>query len=207
MRLADTPAPARAAGQADVFAAAAAALAAGRDAVAAVRGDLEFEDWPAPKRLAPHAVALAVTAYRDGAEAGTGKLVLLHDPARPDGWTATFRVVAHVQADVEEEMAADPLLGEVGWSWLTEALDQHAAGYSALSGTVTRVITEGYGAKADDPLVTALDLRASWCPGEDDTEISGAVAAWCELLAAACGLPAAGTTALGPRRGDRRGHP
>jgi hypothetical protein len=200
MRLADTPASPRAAGQADAFAAASAAFEAGRDAVAAVRSDLEFEEWPAPKRLAPHAVALAVTAYRDGAEAGTGKLVLLYDPAGPEGWAGTFRLVAQVQADVEEEMAADPLLGEVGWSWLTEALDQHAPGYAAVSGTVTRVITEGYGAKADDPLVTAFDLRASWSPAEDDdsaAEISGAVAAWCELLAAACGLPATGTTALG----------
>jgi hypothetical protein len=208
MRLADTPAPARAAGQADVFAAAVAAFEAGRDAVAAVRADLEFDQWPAPKRLAPRAVALAVTAFRDGTEAGTGKLVLLHDPAGPDGWTGTFRVVAQVQADVEEEMAADPLLGEVGWSWLTDALDSCAPGYSALGGTVTRVITEGYGAKADDPPVTAFDLRASWCPGEDDTEISGAVAAWCELLAAACGLPATGTVAFAPpaERPGGRGH-
>jgi hypothetical protein len=209
MRLADTPATARAAGQADVFAAATAAFEAGRDAVAAVRGDLEFEEWPAPKRLAPHAVAMAVTAYRDGAEAGTGKLVLLYDPACPDGWTGAFRAVAQVQADVEEEMAADPLLGEVGWSWLTEALDSCAAGYSALSGTVTRVITEGYGTKADDPPVTAFDLRASWCPADGDAEISGAVAACCELLAAACGLPPTGTTALGPPPGrpGRRGQP
>ena len=138
------------------FAAAVAALEAGREAVAEVREDLAFEDWPAPKRLAPHAVALAVTAFRDGEEAGTGKLVLLHDTAGQEGWTGTFRVVAQVHADVEEEMAADPLLGEVGWSWLTDALDLHAPGYGAPSGTVTRVITEGYGAKADDPAVDRL---------------------------------------------------
>jgi len=206
MRLADTPAPARAAGHPDAFTAASAAFEAGRDAVAAVRSDLEFEAWPAPKRLAPHAVALAVTAYRDGTEAGTGKLVLLYDPAGHEGWAGTFRLVVQVQADVEEEMAADPLLGEVGWSWLTEALDQHAPGYRAVSGTVTRVITEGYGAKADDPPVTAFDLRASWSPAPDDdtaVEIGGAVAAWCELLVAACGLPATGTTALGSARRRR----
>ena len=101
MRLADTPVPARAGGDADAagavpastglpntglpantalpagaapaFAAAVAALEAGRDAVAEVRDDLDFEDWPAPKRLAPHAFALAITAYRDGEEAGTGQ--------------------------------------------------------------------------------------------------------------------------------------
>ena len=194
MRLADTPAPLRAGGQADavpaghhrtaaagrddsapalganagdpVFDAAVAALEAGRDAVASVRDDLELEGWPAPKRLAPHAVALAATAFRDGEEAGEGKLMLLYDPAGQDGWTGTFRIVIQVQADVEEEMAADPLLGEVGWSWLTDALDLHAPGYAAPSGTVTRVITEGYGAKSDDLPATGFELRASWCPAD-----------------------------------------
>jgi Protein of unknown function (DUF3000) len=225
MRLADTPVPARAGGDADAagtvpgstvasggtgapFVTAVAALQAGRDAVAEVRDDLAFEDWPAPKRLAPHAFALAITAYRDGEEAGTGKLVLLHDAAGQDGWTGTFRVVAQVHADVEEEMAADPLLGEVGWSWLTDALDLHAPGYGAASGTVTRVITEGYGAKADEPPSTGFELRASWCPADDEIEdeLYGAVLAWSDALAAAAGLPAQppGTRALGHgRRGGR----
>ncbi len=131
--------------------------------------------------------------------------MLLYDPDGQDGWTGTFRVVCHVHADVEEEMAADPLLGEVGWSWLTDALDLHAPGYAAPSGTVTRVITEGYGGKSDEPPATGFELRASWCPAdcEDITEtadeISGAVVAWCDLLAAAAGLPAQGTAAIGTR--------
>ena len=246
MRLAETPAPLRAGGQADavpaghnrtsgalhadsaaargcdsgdpVFDAAVAALEAGRDAVASTRDDLELESWPAPKRLAPHAVALAVTAFRDGEEAGEGKLMLLYDPAGQDGWTGTFRIVVQVQADVDEEMAADPLLGEVGWSWLTDALDLHAPGYAAPSGTVTRVITEGYGAKSDDAPATGFELRASWCPGDGRSgdfggsgdadelaaEIGGAVAAWCELLASAAGLPATGTVAMGGRAANPR---
>ena len=124
----------------------------------------------------------------------------------------TFRVVAQVHADVEEEMAADPLLGEVGWSWLTDALDLHAPGYGAPSGTVTRVITEGYGAKAEEPPSTGFELRASWCPDDDEIEdeICGAVLAWCDVLAAAAGLPAQppGTRALGRRgrRGPGSGH-
>jgi hypothetical protein len=223
MRLADTPAPVRAGGQANAavpagqsqssdscFDAALAAFAAGRDAVATARDDLELEDWPPPRKLAPRAFALAATAYRDGEEAGTGKLVLLYDPDGQDGWTGPFRIVCHVHADVEEEMAADPLLGEVGWSWLTDALDLHAPGYAAPSGTVTRVITEGYGSKSDEPPDTAFELRASWCPADGDSdadiadELSGAVIAWCELLAAAAGLPAQGTVAIGIRPGQPR---
>ncbi len=221
--LADTPGMTRAGGAADpvaaneepaagtgpAFAAAVAALAEGREAVAEVRDDLVFEEWPAPKRLAPHAVALAATAYRDGIEAGTARLMLLHDPAGQEGWTGTFRVVIQVHADVEEEMAADPLLGEVGWSWLTDALDLHAPGYLAPSGTVTRVITEGYGSKEEEPPATAFELRASWCPADDETddEISGAVLAWSDVLAVAAGLPAQppGTVALGRRGQHGRG--
>jgi hypothetical protein len=104
-------------------------------------------------------------------------------------------------------MAADPLLGEVGWSWLTDALDLHAPGYQAPSGTVTRVITEGYGTKAEEPPSTGFELRASWCPDDDEAEeeICGAVLALSDVLAAAAGLPAQppGTRALGRGRGRR----
>ena len=78
----DNSAPARESARRPVFAAAVAALEAGRDAVAEVRDDLDFEDWPAPKRLAPHAFALAATAYRDGEEAGDGQA---RAAARPGG--------------------------------------------------------------------------------------------------------------------------
>ena len=216
MRLADTPAPARASGDADAvlddpeteqsdtaFAVAVAAFEAGRDAVGEVRDDVTFEDHPAPRRLAPYAAAMAATAYRDGEEVATGRLMLLFDPDGQDGWAGTFRLVAQVHADVDPEMAEDPLLGEVGWSWLTDALDLHAPGYAAASGTVTRVITEGFGAKEDEPTVTGFELRASWCPGDPD-ELTGSVEAWCDLIVAAAGLPAQppGTRAL--RSGGRR---
>jgi len=216
MRLADEPVSARTSGKAQegppegrppgedgVFLDAVAAFEAGQDAISEVRDDIAFEDCPAPKRLAPYAAAVAATAYRDGVEAGTGRLVLLYDPDGQQGWTGTFRFVAQVHADVDPEMAADPLLGEVGWSWLTDALDLHAAGYSAASGTVTRVITEGFGAKEDEPPATGFELRASWSPAEDD-DLGGSVAAWCDLIAAAAGLPAQppGTRALRP--GGRR---
>lgn len=182
-----------------VFRIAVAGFEAGRDALAQVRDDITFEDCPAPRRLAPYAAAMAATAYRDGTEVGNGRLVLLYDPDGQQDWTGVFRLVAYVHADVDPEMAADPLLGEVGWSWLTDALNLHAPGYTAPSGTVTRVITEGFGAKEDEPPLTGFELRASWSPPED-TDLGANVEAWCDLLAAAAGLPAQppGTRALHP---------
>jgi hypothetical protein len=182
-----------------VFRIAVAGFEAGRDALAEVRDDITFEDCPAPRRLAPYAAAMAATAYLDGTEVATGQLVLLYDPDGRQDWTGVFRLVAYVHADVDPEMAADPLLGEVGWSWLTDSLSLHVPEYTAPSGTVTRVITEGFGAKEDEPPLTGFELRASWSPPED-TDLGGNVAAWCDLLAAAAGLPAQppGTRALRP---------
>ncbi len=190
------------------FAAAAAAFLAGRDAQAE-RGFC-FEDVPAPKRLAPYASAIAATIQRDDADVAWGRLVLLYDPDGQDGWDGAFRLVAYIRADVDPEMAADPLLGEVGWSWLSEALDAHVPGYAVPSGTVTRVITEGFGAKRDELPLTGFELRASWSPagpgnraddGDLDTlDLSAHISAWCDCLSAAAGLEPPGTRALRPPR-------
>jgi hypothetical protein len=183
------------------------AFTAGRDAQA--ERDLIFEDVPAPKRLAPYATAIAATVQRDGADVAWGRLVLLYDPDGQDGWDGVFRLVAYIRAEVEPEIAADPLLGEVGWSWLSEALDAHVPGYAVPSGTVTRVITEGFGAKQDEVPLTGFELRASWSPtgpdhehGSADTsdldalDLSAHIAAWCDCLSAAAGLEPPGTRAL-----------
>ncbi|MGH3158579.1 MAG: DUF3000 family protein, partial [Streptosporangiaceae bacterium] len=82
----------------------------------------------------------------------------------------------------------------VSWTWLTEALDAGAAGYAAPSGTVTRVITEGFGGKQDEPAATELEIRASWSPvrspdGPQPPPLACHVTAWCEALSAAAGLP------------------
>jgi len=186
------------------FAAAVAAFTAGREAQR--RRDLLFEDVPAPKRLAPFAIAMAATVRRDEADVAWGRLVLLYDPDGQQGWNGLFRLVAYVRADVEPEMAADPLLGEVGWSWLSEALDARVPGYAVPSGTVTRVITEGFGAKQDEVPLTGFELRASWSPTGPDNQpgfadldaldLSAHIAAWCDCLSAAAGLEPPGTRAL-----------
>ena len=188
------------------FAVAAATFIAGRDAQTG--HGFSFEDVPAPKRLAPYASAIAATVQRDGADVAWGRLVLLYDPDGQEGWDGVFRLVAYIRADVEPEIAADPLLGEVGWSWLSEALDAHVPGYAVPSGTVTRVITEGFGAKRDELPLTGFELRASWSPTGpgnraddndlDTLDLSAHISAWCDCLSAAAGLEPPGTRALRP---------
>src|SRR5579862_3319774 len=220
---ADPPAPSAGSPGEATFAAAIAAFQQGRDDQA--HRNLAFEDVPAPKRLAPFATAIAATVQRDGADVAWGRLVLLYDPDGQDGWDGVFRLVAYIRAEVEPEIAADPLLGEVGWSWLSEALDQQVPGYAQPSGTVTRVITEGFGSKRDEVPLTGFELRASWSPappgrstrntrskrsgrsarasgsgepGLDVLDLPAHIAAWCDCLSAAAGLEPPGTRALRP---------
>jgi Protein of unknown function (DUF3000) len=172
------------------------------------RAELTFDTEPPPRRLAPFAAAIAASVTTDDDnEVGWGKFVLLFDPAGQDGWAGQYRIIAYVRAELDPEIAADPLISEVGWSWLIEALDATAAGYGQTSGTVTRVVTEGFGAKQDEPMSTGFELRASWSPGAGEDEppdLAGHVAAWCDALCTAAGLPPLGTSALRPPRRRRQ---
>ena len=89
MRLADKPVLDSAA----IFNMAVEGFEAGRGMVLDERGDISFEDSPPPRRLAPYAAAMGAVAYRDGIEAGSGRLVLLYDPDGQEGWTGVFRLV------------------------------------------------------------------------------------------------------------------
>ena len=95
---------------------------------AALRPEVFCEEMPAPQRIAPWSSALSGDVTVDDEDLGTGRLILLHDPAGNDAWDGTFRCVAYARADIDPELGADPMLAAVGWSWLTEALEAHGAG-------------------------------------------------------------------------------
>lgn len=182
-----------------------------QDAVAdqhEARPELTFEPEPPPRRLAPFATALAATVAgaADDSELGGGRFVLLFDPAGQPGWDGRYRIIGYVRTELEPEMAADPLINAVGWSWLTQALEEQAAGHRNISGTVTTVVTQGFGSKQDEPMCTEFELRASWSPvaepGEDP-ELSAHLAAWCDVLCTAAGLPPV-TPGVAPLRPPRR---
>jgi hypothetical protein len=166
------------------------------------RPEVFTEEMPAPQRIAPFASALSADVTSDGVDIGTGRIVVLHDPAGNDAWDGTFRCVAYARADIDTEVAADPLLAEVGWSWLTEALDAHGAEYGAASGTVTIVASESFGGMATEPGTAQIEIRASWTPVGD---LTAHVEAWGELLCTSAGLPPVpeGVATMPSRRGQR----
>ena len=186
---------------------------------AAVRPEIEVGSIRPPQRLAPYSYALGVEVSppdpddpalvpTDSSGSAFGRLVLLYDPAGQEAWNGTFRLVAFVQAEVEADLATDPLLPEVAWEWLTEALGVPSGSTEslpplgsdvpavlALGGTDTATTSVRYGDIAGPPRAHQLELRASWTAGS--SALTGHLEAFCEVLASAAGLPPAGVAALG----------
>lgn len=170
-----------------------------------LRAEVRLSEIPAPARIAPFAVALSgeVAPADDElvpeTEAASGRFVLLHDPAGQEAWEGTFRVVTLVRAALDPEVGSDPLLCEAAWSWVEDALAQAGAAHHALGGTVTRVVSQSFGALAERPGEVEVEIRASWTP---DGDVGDHLSAWSTVLCTAAGLPPLpdGVTALSPRR-------
>lgn len=171
---------------------------------ATLRPELAVTEIPAPSGVAPWSLALAadVTPARHGTDSdlGTGRFILLHDPALPDAWGGSFRVVCFAQAPLETELGVDPFLANVAWSWLVDALDSRGARYSSASGTATKTLSTGFGELETQDDVAQIELRASWSPLDQD--LTSHVEAWGELLCMLAGLPpvAEGVSLLAARR-------
>jgi len=82
---------------------------------ASLRPEVFCEEMPAPQRIAPWSSALSGDVTVDEEDLGTGRLILLHDPAGNDAWDGTFRCVAYARADIDPELGSDPMLAAVGW--------------------------------------------------------------------------------------------
>jgi hypothetical protein len=149
-----------------------------------LRSEVRLSEVPAPTRIAPYAVALQAEVIKGHDEVGSGRFVLLHDPAAPEAWEGTFRVVTLTRANLESDLEDDPLLAEGAWSWVTETLD--AVPHHALGGTVTRVVSQSFGELASRSDDIEIEIRASWTP---DCSAGEQLSAWATVLCTAAGLP------------------
>lgn len=148
---------------------------------------LILDEVPAPRRLAPFAAALTAETVdtQGGAPVASGRFVVLHDPEGQEAWGGDFRVVAMARARIDAEVGTDPALSAAAWSWLSEALERQGAGYRALVGTVTRVLSETFGGLELTDTCGHAEIRASWSPVSPDLEPH--LAAWYELIHVAAG--------------------
>lgn len=160
-----------------------------------VRREVRVEPLRPPQRLAPWSYAVSADVRSgDGDELATGRLVLLHDPDGAEAWDGTLRLVAFASAELDPEMGVDPMLPAVGWSWLTDALDDRGAAYRAAGGTVTQTTSTRFGDIAGPRTTVELELRASWTA--DDADMAPHLRAFVDMLCAAAGLPPEGVTVL-----------
>lgn len=154
------------------------------------RPEMHVDRVPGPQRLAPHTAALTADLRLDGEDVAAGRLVLLHDPDGNPAWDGTFRCVVYIRASVDAEMAEDPLMTGVGWSWLMESLENRSCDFTAASGTVTIVNSESFGAVDATAASSEVEIRASWTPLLDEgAGMSQHLHAWADLLCTAAGVP------------------
>lgn len=172
---------------------------------ARLRPELTLGTIRPPQKLAPfsHAIGIEVepdvdidtdVVPTDSDGDAFGRLILLHDPAADDTWSGTMRLVAYIQADIEDELAADPLLPEVAWQWLTEGLDSAGGHYTNVGGTVTSTASHRFGEIGGPARAYQLEMRASWTAVGYDLQPH--VEAFASVLANIAGLPPVGVTAI-----------
>lgn len=158
-----------------------------------VRPDLRLHEVPGPARVAPYAAALTGSLLRASAqgesadELADGRFIVLHDPAGQDEWGGTFRAVTLVRGEVDADMGSDPMLNEVAWTWTTDALTDQVGEVDVLGGTVTRVVSQTFGAMAEREGRVEIEIRASWTPRTAD--LGAHLLAWEQMLAAVAGVP------------------
>jgi hypothetical protein len=167
------------------------------------RSEIELLEVPAPQRLAPHALALSADVAEIGSDEdiATGRFVLLHDPAGQESWDGNFRAVTFIRSSLEADMQSDPVLADVAWSWVAEALERAGAEYFASGGTVTRAASKSFGGLKGSDDSSEIEIRASWTP-RDSSALSAHLQGWLYLIELAAGLTPLeeGVSALKKRR-------
>lgn len=175
----------------------------------AVRPEFRVEQAPSPQRLAPRSFTLTAEAIEGSgshtvealSDSATGRFVILHDPDGVDEWEGSYRVVIFARCDVEPELLSDPLVHEVAWSWVTEALDDRRI--AQLGGTVTISSGTSFGTMAERPGDGLVEIRASWTPllgSSSETQpdmnvqdmgssLTEHMRVWINILAKLAGLP------------------
>ncbi|WIM69034.1 DUF3000 domain-containing protein [Corynebacterium breve] len=173
---------------------------------AQLRPEISLGTIRPPQRPAPysHAVGLEVAhdfdenaIPQDSQGDAFGRLVLLHSPDAEEAWEGSMRLVAYIQADMDDAVASDPLLPDVAWQWLNESLDNTGAGFTNLGGTVTSTASVRFGEIGGPPRAYQLEMRASWTA--EGIDLSNHVEAFSKVLALVAGLPPEGVTELGSR--------
>lgn len=140
------------------------------------RSSVHVDQIDSPAGLAKHAIAFSAHVLTgseaeqsvDSGSSGTGRLVLLWDEPAQENWFGNFRVICFIKSAVEFEIASDASSSEIAWDWLTDALRSRGASYAAPAGTVTRILSVGFGALETQNHHAQVEMRASWSLKNND---------------------------------------
>ncbi len=158
---------------------------------ATLRVALNVTEIPSPANLATHAVAIAANvgaeAHQITADQGSGRFVLLHSEQPQEGWGGSFRVICYAKSPLETDIGSDEQITDVCWAWLKDSLKTRGAGFNHEAGTITRIISSGFGSIAGQSDHAELEIRASWSPFGDN--FASHLEAWQDLLCMMSGLP------------------
>lgn len=163
------------------------------DEVVASLKNLEFrpefllEEVPAPARLAPNSLALALDVVNsDDEDLANGRFVVLHDPDGQETWNGNLRIVTFVRAPIETDVVTDELFDDVCWSWLMDALNDSKSGFHNISGTVTRTVSKSFAGIEDRNRDAEVEVRASWTPNNSD--LGDQLSSWLNFVEQTAGL-------------------
>lgn len=170
---------------------------------AQLRPEITLGSIRPPQRLAPFSHAIGLEVAREDTDIvptdsegdAFGRLILLHDPGAEEAWEGAMRLVAYIQADLDDAVAGDPLLPDVAWEWLTESLELREATHTNLGGTVTSTASVRFGEIGGPPRAYQLEMRASWTA--EGLDLAPHVEAFAQVLALVAGLPPEGVAELG----------
>jgi len=124
---------------------------------------------------------------RDGDVLAVGRFILLYDPQYSQVWDGNFRIVTYIRTSLESDVGEDPLVSEVAWTWMVEALDEASATYRQPGGTASRVLSQSFGMLDQQVETIDLELRASWTPAGD--HLNRHLTAWSDMVCTFAGLP------------------
>ena len=156
---------------------------------ASLRNELDFEQIPAPGKLAADSIAFSVNVKPDSknenSDLGTGRFVLLHEPNGSEQWDSNFRIVTFCKSPLETNIGIDEDASDLAWSWMLEALANRGAEHKNIAGTSTRIISKGHGSLTLQPDHAEFELRASWSPSAN---FARHLEAWMDVVCAMSGF-------------------
>lgn len=156
---------------------------------AALPQEVVVHEIDAPQGLAPHAIAFSadVVAGTGHLDRGTGRLIILDDPDEPIAWGGRSRAIVFAQSPVEVDMGTEEIFSAATWDMLLSELRDSGAKFDHPAGTVTRVISTGFGDLEPQGRGTQAEVRASWSPVTWDARPH--VEAWARFVCQLAGFP------------------